>query len=245
MSNNPFANLSNDGLEEAKDTLGGFSSLDSDVYEGVIKIAFAGQSAKGAHSVTFHVDLNGREYRETLYVTNRDGQNWYHPKVKGVPDTTKKNPLPGFTTANDIALLASGFGLADLAVEERVIKLWDKDANAEVNTKVNAFVDLSGKPIKLAILKQIVDKNVDDGQGNYVPSGETREENVIDKAFHAETGRTVTEVKSGQVQTGEFIQKWLDKNKGEVRDRSTKEANGAKTGRPGAAGGTAPKSMFG
>lgn len=236
---NPFANLSNDGLEEQKDTLGGFASLDSDVYPGVIKIAFAGKSAKGAHNVTFHFDLDGREHRETIYVTNRDGQNWY-PNKK---DASKKMPLPGFTTANNIALLATGFALADLAVEERVIKLWDKDAGAEVNTKVNAFVDMAGKPIKLGILKQIVDKNVDDGTGNYVPSGETREENVIDQVFHGETGRTVNEVKGGQVQTGEFIDKWLAKNKGETRDRSTKDAG--KTGRPGAGAAGAPKSMFG
>lgn len=235
---NPFANLSNQGLEETQDTLGGFSSLDSDVYAGVIKIAFAGKSKGGAHSVTFHVDLNGREYRETLYVTNRNGENWYPNKR----DPSKKMPLPGFTTANNIALLATGFDLANLAVEERVIKLWDKDANGEVNTKVQAFVDMAGKPIKLGILKQIVDKNVDDGQGNYVPSGETREENVIDAVFHADTDRTVNEVKAGAA-VGEFIAKWEAKNKGETRDRSTKDT--AKTGRPGAAQGGASKSMFG
>ena len=235
---NPFANLNTDGVEDAVDTLGGFSVLDSAVYDGNIKVAYAGKSKGGANSITFHVDLNGREYRETLYVTNKQGENFYLNKK----DPTKKMPLPGFTTANDIALLATGFQLADLAVEERVIKLWDKDAGGEVNTKVQSFIDMVGKPIKLAILKQIVDKNVDDGTGKYVPSGETREENVVDKAFHSETGRTVSEVKSG-LPAGEFVTKWADKNNGQVRDRSTKVAGS--TGRPGAAAGTAPKSMFG
>lgn len=236
---NPFASLSSNGLEETQDTLGGFSPLESDVYDATIKMAFAGQSKGGAHSVTFHLDVNGREHRETIYVTNRNGENWY-PNKK---DPSKKMPLPGFTMANNIALLATGFDLGNQAVEERVIKLWDRDANGEVNTKVNAFIDLIGKPVKVAIMKQIVDKNVDDGQGKYVPSGETREESVIDAVFHAETGRTVNEVKAG-LANGEFAQKWLDKNKGQVKDRSTKDV--AKTGRPGAAtGGGAPKSMFG
>lgn len=235
---NPFASLSSAGLEETQDTLGGFTPLESDIYAAVIKIAFAGQSKGGAHNVTFHLDINGREHRETIYVTNRNGENWY-PNKK---DASKKMPLPGFTMANNIALLATGFDLGNLAVEERVIKMWDRDAQAEVNTKVNAFVDMTGKAINVAIMKQIVDKNVDDGQGNYVPSGETREESVIDAVFHSETNRTVNEVKAGQPQ-GEFFQKWLDKNKGQTKDRSTKDV--AKTGRPGAAGGTAPKSMFG
>lgn len=235
---NPFASLSSTGLEVAQDTLGGFSPIESGVYGATIKIAFAGQSKGGAHNVTFHLDVDGREHRETIYVTNKQGENFYLNKR----DNTKKMPLPGFTMANNLALLATGFDLGNLAVEERVIKLWDKDAAGEINTKVNAFVDLTGKKIKVGIMQQIVDKNVDDGNGNYVPSGETRNESVLDAVFHAETDKTVNEVK-GQM-PAEFLAKWEAKNKGQIKDRSTKVEG--KAGRPGAgATGGAPKSMFG
>lgn len=235
---NPFASLSSTGLEVAQDTLGGFAPIESGVYDAIIKIAFAGQSKGGAHNVTFHLDINGREHRETIYVTNKQGENFYLNKR----DQTKKMPLPGFTMANNLALLATGFDLGNLAVEERVIKLWDKDAAGEINTKVNAFVDLTGKAIKVGIIQQIVDKNVDDGTGKYVPSGETRNESVLDAVFHAESDRTVNEVKANG--PAEFLGKWEAKNKGQIKNRSSKVEG--QTGRPGAtAGGDKPKSMFG
>lgn len=224
-NNNPFGGMSTEGLEASRDVLGGgFGAVDSDVYAGTIKLAYAGKSQGGAHSLTVHVDLGGREYRETLYVTNKQGENFYKNK------DGKKSPLPGFTTANDLALLSTGVALNEQEVEERVVKLYDFDAKAEVPTKVQAVVSMHGKPITLGILKQIVDKNVKDGNGNYVPSGETREENTIDKVFHTDTGKTVSEF-TAKVEQPEFMGKWADKNKGTVRDRTT-----AKVGKVGAPG---------
>lgn len=241
-NNNPFGNLKTDGLEAARDVLGGGGAMETDVYNGVIKLAFAGVSSGGAHSMTVHVDCGGREYRETMYVTNKQGQNFYEKNGK-------KNPLPGFTTANDIALLATGHPLNEQEMEEKVVKLYDFDAKAEVPTKVQAVVSLHGQQISLGILKQVVDKNVKDGNGNYVPSGETRDENVIDKVFHAETGKTVSEY-TAKVPTADFQGKWLAKNKGVTRDR-TSGATG-KVGAPGQkaandsnGGKTASKSLFG
>ena len=66
---NPFQNLSNQGLEAATDRLGGsnFGPIDSNVYSGTIKAAYAGKSQHGAHnmSVVLELDVDGqkREYR--------------------------------------------------------------------------------------------------------------------------------------------------------------------------------------
>lgn len=240
---NPFGKLSQDGLEKTGDVLGGGGTVESGVYSGTIKLAYAGKSAGGAQSLTVHVDIGGREHRETIYVTSKLGNNYYEKD-------NKKIPLPGFTTANDLALLSTGQALSEQDIEERVVKLYDFDAKAELPTKVQAVVSLHGKEIKLGILKQIVDKNQKNDAGDYVPTGETREENVIDKVFHAETGKTVSEFVN-KIAEAEFLPKWEEKNKGNTRNKAKGAAG--KTGAPGrapSAGGSAPaagssKSLFG
>ena len=96
-NNNAFGDLNTDGLEQSRDTLGGGGAVESDSYTGKIKLAYAGASQGGARFLAVHIDLDGREYRETLYVTNKQGQNFYE---KG----GKKIPLPGFTVARGIDL---------------------------------------------------------------------------------------------------------------------------------------------
>lgn len=257
--NNIFGNLSTDGLEEAKDVLGGskFGVLETDVYGGEIKLAYAGQSDRGARFLDVTVALdNGQEYNERLYVTNAQGENFYHPKDKsGNRDTSKKNPLPGFTNANDIALLATGYSLGEQEVEEKIANLYNFDQKKEIPTKVPALVSLHGKRIKLAIQKSTelkTRKNDTTNQYEPIGDGSTRDTNAIEKVFHDETGRTVSEVTAQQAE-GEFLGKWLEKNKGVTRDKTGgAQAGGAKTGVPGGAAPTAGapvggkgKSLFG
>lgn len=247
---NLFGNIGAEGLEQAKDTLGGgFGAIDSDVYNGTIKAAYAGESSGGARSLTFVVgiEVNGqpRDYREVVYVTSgkAKGQKPYYEK------DGKKSPLPGFTTANDICLMSTGKALELQPFEEKVIKLYDYDAKAEVPTKVQMAVDLIGRPITLAILRERHVKQVKVGN-DYVDAddGSTVDKNTIDKAFHTDTGLSVSEHARG-LDKGEFIDLWRDKNKGQVKDRT--EGKAGKTGAPGqaAAAGGAPapkgKSLFG
>ena len=244
QNSNPFGNLGTDGLEQARDSLGGGGAIDTDSYTGTIKLAYAGASSGGARFLAVHIDLDGREYRETLYVTNKQGQNFYE---KG----GKKIPLPGFTVANDLALLATGYPLSGQTIEEKIASLYNFEERKEIPTKVQAVTSLMGKEITVGVLKSIVDKTKKNEQtGAYDPTGETREENNIDKVFHAETKKTVSEF-TGGVESAEFHDKWVEKNKGQVRNKAT-GATG-KTGLPGqaaaapAAGGGKPagKSLFG
>jgi len=246
-----FGNLNNEGLEEAEDRLGGGSlTVDTDGYDATIKVAYAGKSAGGAQNVTFIFDLGGREYRETIYVTNKKGENFFLNK----DDKTKKVPLPGFTTVNDICLVATGDPLWEQVTEDKMVKVYDFDENKELPKSVPVLTNLLGKPVTLAIVKQIVDKSKKDDSGNYVPTGETREENFIDKVFATETKLTVVEATKGVEAT--FYAAWVEKNKGQIRDKSSKDAGSGQSGRPGrsaggppqANGGTAagkPKSLFG
>lgn len=116
-------------------------------------------------------------------------------------------------------------------MEEKVVNLYDFEAKKELPKNVIVLTDVIGKPITVGVIKQIVDKNVKDSSGNYVPSGETREENVIDKAFHQESKRTVSEIRAG-LDEAVFYPKWVEKNQGKPPRNRAKGAEG-KTGAPG------------
>lgn len=221
-----FGNLSTDGAEASGDRLGGGGVLDTNAYDGIVKLAYAGKSSGGAHSVTVHIDFGGHEYRETFYVTNKAGDVFYVDKN----DKTKRRLLPGFESVDELCLVTTGQSLTEQVTEEKVVKLYDFEEKREVPTNVPVLVDLIGKPVTVGILRQTVDKTQKDNAGNYVPTGETRDENVADKFFHAETKRTVTEFREN-IEEAVFYPKWVEKNKGKTRNRA-KGAEG-KTGAPG------------
>lgn len=222
-----FDKLKNDGLEETNDRLGGYQPLETGVYTGKIKLAYAGQSAGGAQNVTLLVDLGqGREYRETVYVTNKAGENWFPNK----DDPKKKVPLPGFTVIDDICLVTTGKPLAEQDVEERIAKIYDVTEKKEINKSVPVLVELLGLEVSLGIGKLLENKSVKQGD-EYVPSAETRVSNVIEKVFHTETRMTVVEARNG-VEKAAFWDAWEERNKGQVRDKRT-----IKDGQAGANGG--------
>lgn len=246
-----FGNLTNDGLEETQDRVGGFGAVETDYYEGTIKVAYAGKSDAGAQFVNFVVDLGGREYRETVYVTNKKGENFFLNK----DDKTKKVPLPGFTVADDICMCAVEKPLAQMDAEDKVVKVYDFGAKKEVNKTVPVLVELLGKKIGLGIVKTLENKSDKQPDGSYVANAETREVNSIEKVFHVPTGFTMVEVRNG-VEAPAFKDSWVERNKGKTRDkREIKDGAGGASGAPRAsgaapqqatAGAAAPrKSLFG
>ena len=240
-----FNDMKTEGLEETQDRLGGFSPFETDIYEAEIKVAYAGQSAAGARNVTLVADIGGREYRETIYLTNRQGENFYLNKN----DKTKKVPLPGFTTMNDICLVASDKPISDQDTEEKVVNVYDADAKKELPKSVQVLTELTGKQVYLGITNALVNKNEKDGNGQYVATAETRNENTIDKVFHYPTKMTVAEARDGKTEPG-FFDAWAKKNAGQVRDRRTVKdgqagSNGKPSAGPPAAGSATPrKSLF-
>ena len=224
-----FGALTTDGLEEATDRLGGSWVLDSDIYTGPIKAAYAGQSDGGARNVTVIAELNGREYRETLWITNKKGENFFLNKN----DPKKKVPLPGFTVVDDLCLVTTGKPLAEQPTEDKVVNVYDRDAGKEIPKTVPMLVDLIGQEATFGIVRQLENKSEKDGAGDYQPIADTREVNFIDKVFHTETKMTVVEARQG-ADAATFHDSWLERNKGEVRDRRTiKDGEGGNAGRPG------------
>lgn len=243
-----FTGMTHEGLEESEDRLGGFSVYGSDIYNATVKMAYAGKSTSGANFIHFEFDLGqGRMYREIAYFTNKKGENFW------INETKKKVPLPGFSLVDDICLLTTDEPLAAQATEEKMVKVYDAEAKKELPKSVPVLMGLIGKPISLGILKQLESKTQKNASGEYVPTGETRETNLIDKAFHTDTKLTVVEARNGK-DAGEFWDKWLEKNKDAIRDRRAKTGGGTAggPGRPTAGppvssggGSTERKSLFG
>ena len=227
---NIFGDMSRDGLEQTRDVLGGAFTFETDVYDGIIKLAYAGKAQNSnAQSVTVHVDIDGKEYRETIWITNRDGVNSYPDKK----DPSKRHPLPGFVTIDDICLLSTGLPLANQTTEEKTVMLYDFEERKELPKNVHVITSILGLPITLGIQKSTEDKTKLVPGSNppvYEPTGETRDVNSIDKVFHTETKKTTVELRENRPQAV-FYDAWKTKNQGKTRDNSTKGQG--KAGAPG------------
>ena len=244
---NLFGNLNNDGLEKSEDRLGGgFKPRETNIFPMEIVLFYAGQSKDGAKSITIHAKDGDGVYRETIYITNKKGENFFLNK----DDKTKKVPLPGFTTVDDICLAATGFPLAEQVFEEKVFNIYDFDAKKEQPTKVMVATEVMGKTVSLGIQKVLEDKTKKNDQtGDYEPTGESKETNSIAKVFHTESKVTMAEAREGK--EAAFYHSWLERNKGQTYDkRKDKSGNGkpASKAPPQAGGGAAQgatKSLFG
>jgi len=218
-----FDNLKTDkSIEAEKDTLGGGGVLPTDAYDMVIDMAYVHMSKGGAMAIVLATkSQEGRNLKQTIYVSsgNAKGNKNYYMDKQG----TKKY-LPGFNIMNGIVQLTLDKDLGDIEPEERTISIYDFDAKKEKPTKAQVLTELIGQRIILGVQEQKVDKNIKDGNDNYVPSGETRMENEIVKVFQADTDLTVAEAKAGETE-GKFKDKWVEKNQGKVRDKSTKDAS--------------------
>ncbi len=249
-----FENLQRDtNIADETDFLGGGGPLETDVYSFVIDMAYIDKSSGGAMSLNLQLkSAQGQSLKQTIYVTsgNAKGNRNYYMVKKNGQETGEKRYLPGFNTGNAICLLSIGKELSELQPEEKTINVYDFDQKKEVPTKKNVLMELLGAEIDLGVWKQIVDKNQKNDAGVYVPTGETRNENEIDKVFRTRDGMTVAEV-TAQVEESAFRQQWIDKNQGKVKDKSTAQAGGATAGLPTAtgaaptAGAPASGSLFG
>jgi hypothetical protein len=145
-----------------KDTLGGMQLFDTNVYDFEIKMAYVEQSSGGALGATLVLETEASQnYRETIYFTNKKGETFF-TNSKG-----ETQHLPGFNLLNSITMLTIQTELTDMDTEERVVKAWDSDAKAEINKNIDAFVDLIGQRIKLAVEKQLQDKQVYSDGGSF------------------------------------------------------------------------------
>lgn len=217
-----------DDIQEDQDSLGG-NLRESGLVELTIQAAYIDVSDKGSYSFNLICkDNTDKEYRETLWITNKKGENFY--EYNG-----EKRYLPGFNVANAISLLTTGYSLSDLDdPEEKKVEVWDFDEGKMVLKDKDCITQLNGEAILVGILKEIVDKTkLNESTGQYVPTGETRTVNVIDKVFHAESRMTVAEIRD-DAEEAVFVDKWAQKWTGKERNRAKGAKNSGNTGVVGA-----------
>lgn len=229
-------------VEEEVDSLGGRQLFDTNVYDMTIAMAYLGESAGGARNLTIIAkDETGQELKETIYFTSG--------KTKGCKTTYEKNGkhfnLPGFNICNAITALAANVELANCSTESRTVKVYDAEAGKEVEKEVDCIVELFDAEITFGIERQIVDKTKKNEQtGNYEPTGETREQNEIVKVFRTSDGVTMVEAMAG-AEKGEFKEKWVEKNQGQVRNKAKGAQASGTSGAPTQSAAPAPKKLFG
>lgn len=223
-----LANLATDSaIADEKDSIGGSGPLDSALYGLTISLAYLQKATSGAMALALQLKTaDGKDVRQTLWMTSgtaKGCKNYYEDK------NGEKHYLPGFTHANALCLLTVGKEISQMETETKVINLYSAEAKAEVPTKVEVLMDLIGQEIIAGIIKQTVDKTKkNEATGQYEATGETREENEIDKFFRAKDRMTTAEIRA-KAEEATFINAWDQKWTGKVKDR----AKGSPAGLPG------------
>lgn len=215
--------------EKQTDRLGGFSLLETGVYDMTIEVAYLSTAASGARAINFHLKCDQGSLRTTQYFTSgtAKGLKTYFEK------DGKQYNLPGFVHVNDI-FKACGYagGINDADMQPATLKLYSKEHQGEVNTQVQHAANLRDKVIKVAIVKETVDKTALGGDNEYHPTGETRDQNDLVKVFLPD-GRTVAEAESVPAVTEALFQAaWLEKNKGKTINKAKGAAQGGTAGAP-------------
>lgn len=219
-----FNNMTTDGMEKQKDTLGGRRIFDSAIYNAKIKLAYGLVSEGGAKGVHFLFEMDGAEFRITQYVASRTGKNYYERDGK-------KYPLPGFTIVNDICMIAGGAELSEMELEDRVVKVYNPKTKQEEPTTVPVLVDLLDQEVALGVQRVLENKSVyNESTKKYEPTEEEIEINEIDKVFHPELKLTVAEAMNDQEAT--FWDAWIEQREGQVRDKRTAGRSGVRKGVP-------------
>jgi hypothetical protein len=228
-----LASLSTDSsIAEEKDSVGGGGPLESGLYNATVSMAYLTKSQGGALGMVLTLKTeDGKDIRQTLWMTSgtaKGAKNYYEDK------NGAKQYLPGFNHANSLALLTCGKEIAALDTETKVVNVYSAEAKSEVPTKVEVPMDLLGKEIIVGLIKQTVDKTKkNEATGIYEATGETRDENEIDKLFRARDRMTTAEIRA-QAETATFIDTWDAKFTGKTREKA-KGASGT-AGAPKAAG---------
>lgn len=232
-----FENLDTNDVERTEDRVGSASRLlDSDIYVATIKAAYTGESKSGALSVTLMCDINGKDYSETLYITNKNKEPYFVNT-----STRKKQFIPGYNYLNAICLVAAGKELKEVDTEEKVLSLYNFETQKNENTSVPVLVDLTGKQVALGIVKELRNK-AELVDGKYVDTPDSREQNRIMAVFDPESHKTVNEALDDKEAT--FWDAWLERNKGKVVDRRTIKDAAPNTGSSAATTSAPRKSLF-
>ena len=212
-----------DDIKLKETSLGGGSYLwDSGVYKTIVDMAYFDQSKGGAHSLNVTLlGEDGKKLKQTICFTNRKEE------VHFVNQKGEKDYLPGYTLVNNLALIITGEDINEAfdKSEKKMVNVYDFNEKKEKPTQKSVATSLLGKQIKAAVLKQTVNKRVNDGSGTYVDSAETRDENQLKEFYFPDSDLTVVE-KAKDATEALMMPKWAERNTGKTLNR-VKEVTGS------------------
>ena len=198
-------------MEESKDVIfkGGKEPLPTGLYPATVEMAILKESSGGAIGVELHLDIDGRDFREDIYLTNRNGDTFYTREKDG---QDVNYPLPGYVTTNDLAILTTGYSIEDQDTEVKTVELWDKEAEDKIPKEVDMLEDIRGKKIIVGIFldNDFSQKNVGDASNPKWVDDFTKEfkRNSINKIFN-EDGFTAGEM-INEIEEPSFIEEWRE-----------------------------------
>ena len=209
---------SSEELVEFGDT--SYSGLrESGLYKDTIEEIYMTEAKSGAIGVVLKLNDGKSTMKYTAYITsgNEKGKKTYYEK------DGKKYALVGYELINSLAELITGKSILNQDTDKRSVMQYNRDAEKEIPTMVEALCDLWGKPVITGVIQQLESKNsFNESTGKYEPTADTRTVNEIDKFFHAETNQTITERKADA--PASYIESWIKRNKDKIRDKVSKNA---------------------
>lgn len=241
-----LSNLSSDSsIADEKDILGDSRVLNSGLYKVKVVHAYVTKSDGGAVGLVLNLKTDaGQDLRSTQWMTSgtaKGAKNFYEKDGE-------KHYLPGFIMANALCLLTVGKEISQLETETKVIPVYNSEAKGEIPTKVEMLTDLLGQEVLAGVIKQTVDKTKKNPiTGVFEATGETREENEIDKLFRARDRMTTAEIRA-KAETAAFADTWVAKWEGKDRNKSKGASASGTPGlpKPAAAASSKPTaSLFG
>lgn len=222
------------------------ATVATNAYKGKVKMMYLDSATSGALFCNIELDLTvdgaKRTHKETIYISNKEGEVEYTDKKTG-----DKVPMPGFVMVDTLCKLATGKGIGQLSPEVKQLKVYNPATKQEENMNKEVYTDVIGQDIAVGLFEQTVDKKTKADDGSYVATGETRDENVINKFFN-DKGQTINEQTAG-AEAG-FINTWLENYKGKkfnkAKGATASGAAGAQAGKPATAGanGASGSSLF-
>ena len=217
-----FANVAPITSVQADTIRTGKYTLDSNIYDAVIKMAFMEDSksskARGV-KLEFAVNVDGktRKHFETIWIAGRDG-------MFSKPDGS---PTYGMEQFDTLAKLTIGTGVQTL--EATVSKIEIKKGEALQDREV--FRALINQKVKIGLKETRKNKQVKVNE-KWVDSADESLSNNVDKFFDTE-GLTLAERGAGTPAV--FIETWKENFAGKVDDRF-KAVSGVQAGSPASMG---------
>ena len=206
-----------DDIELKETSLGGGSFLwDTNVYKCIVDMAYFDQSAGGAHSLNLTLlNSDGKQLKHRLWFTNKKEEVHYLNTRTG-----EKAYLPGYVSANNLALIITGEDINELfdKSEKKMVNVYDFKDKKEKPTEKDVATSLLGKQVKAAIQLQTVNKMAQGDNGKWVNTEETKDENDIKEFYFEDSDLTVVEKSKGATEAL-MMPKWIKRNEGKKINR--------------------------